>query len=482
MFSICFVAVLVALVLPIAAEAQVYSSGLFPASSESNIRPVGFDYFETDASGASFGSGHCDAGCDDACGCETSCCDTCSSACGGCDSCCNCIWCRDKLFGDWHGMRSCLAQKGIVVDLQYTQFYQAVTDDGSYQTGRYGGKLDYMFTFLGEPLGLNEGFSATVHAETRYGQDVNADAGALAFPNGNMLWPSEDSQTAVTGLIFMQALSEKFVLTAGKYNCLDLFQMLYPHAGRGVDTFMNLNLLMPPTLLRTTGLSINGGGFLVMKDRQRVQSAVLVYDTQGSATTVAPDLFDQGMVILGYHRIFTECCGREGSHAILANYSNRTYASTDRTDWTILPGQGLTAAPQTGSWTVSYLWDQILWSDCCNENRNLRLFTFGSVADRNPSPYGWSAAVSLKANGLIHCRPGDSMGAGYFYGGLNPSFKDLVSATPPFDLEDVHGIEIYYNAAITPWFHLTGDFQVIDNQNVVEAPAVVFGLRAKIDL
>ena len=74
------------------------------------------------------------------------------------------------------------------------------------------------------------------------------------------------------------------------------------------------------------------------------------------------------------------------------------------------------------------------------------------------------------------------MGVGYFYDELSSNFKQLVSTLPSVDLENVHGVELYYNAAVTPWFHLTGDLQVIDNQNVADDTAIILGLRAKIDL
>ncbi|MGB3123670.1 MAG: carbohydrate porin, partial [Pseudomonas sp.] len=96
--------------------------------------------------------------------------------------------------------------------------------------------------------------------------------------------------------------------------------------------------------------------------------------------------------------------------------------------------------------------------------------------------YGWTGNVSLQGSGLIGGRPSDTMGAGYFYDGLNSDFKQLVSADPAFDLQDVQGVELYYNAAITPWFHLTADLQVVDNENVADDTAIIFGLRGKIDL
>jgi len=170
------------------------------------------------------------------------------------------------------------------------------------------------------------------------------------------------------------------------------------------------------------------------------------------------------------------------SHGFLGNYSNRAYTNTDPLSWGKVPGEGLVAPQKTGSWTLAYFLDQIMWADRCNETRNVRLFSVWSLADDDPNPYGWTGNVSLQASGLIPGREADTMGAGYFYDGFNRSFKNLVSANPAFDVQDLQGVEIYYNAAITPWFHLTTDLQVIDTEIAGDDTAIIFGLRGKIDL
>ncbi|HBL48187.1 MAG TPA: hypothetical protein DDZ90_32875, partial [Planctomycetaceae bacterium] len=100
-----------------------------------------------------------------------------------------CLFSREYLTGDLFGARSGLAEHGVIADIQLTQFYQGVASGGRRQRFLYGGKGDYMFTFQGEKLGLNKGFSAILHAETRYGDDINTAGGALSFPNSNMFYP-----------------------------------------------------------------------------------------------------------------------------------------------------------------------------------------------------------------------------------------------------------------------------------------------------
>ena len=114
----------------------------------------------------------------------------------------------------------------------------------------------------GEKLGLN-GLMGIMHVESRYGQDANSEAGALAFPNGSMLYPLPDQwKWSISECVLIQSVCDEFALTIGKYNSMDLFNMLYRNQGRGIDGFMNLNLLLPTTLLRTTNLSFNGAGVL----------------------------------------------------------------------------------------------------------------------------------------------------------------------------------------------------------------------------
>ena len=50
------------------------------------------------------------------------------------------------------------------------------------------------------------------------------------------------------------------------------------------------------------------------------------------------------------------------------------------------------------------------------------------------------------------------------------------------ELRDLQGVELYYNAAITPWFHLTADLQFVQPAVSDNDTAVVLGLRGKIDL
>lgn len=83
--------------------------------------------------------------------------------------------------------------------------------------------------------------------------------------------------------------------------------------------------------------------------------------------------------------------------------------------------------------------------------------------------------MAIQGQGLVGGRPLDTAGVGYFYTGLSSDFQRLVS--PVATLQDLHGVELYYNAALAKYFGLTADLQVIEPADVGQDTAVVCGLR-----
>lgn len=393
----------------------------------------------------------------------------------GCDLCT-----RDNLFGNWLGLRPGLANHGIIADLQMTQFYQGGAAGGLQQEFEYGGKLDYFLIFQGEKLGLWDGFTAVMHAETRFGGDV-LDVVGLAPVNVNMLYPSLENGTVITGLQFEQALHDGWSLSFGKINSLDFFYALYPQTGRGVDGFMNASMIMPLGMGRTLPPAIIGAGMLKRRDTQ-IQGGLLVYDSKDVSTTSGmDDLFDNGANIVGLWRFFTNLSNKPGSHLFAGTWASGDFTSLDPLDWVILPGQGLSAPTEAGSWGLLYVCEQQLWADPCNKNRNLGLLSAWSLADESTSPFHWTANVGIQGRGVLCGREKDTVGMGYFYSGLSGQFKTLLAAAP-LDLGDLQGVELYYNAEVTPWFHVAADLQIIEPADQTQDTAIAFGLRAKVNL
>jgi porin len=101
------------------------------------------------------------------------------------------------------------------------------------------------------------------------------------------------------------------------------------------------------------------------------------------------------------------------------------------------------------------------------------------IADDNPSPIHWFASAGISGTSPIAGRKADTFGVGYFYLGVSDRLKNLAPILLP--LKDEHGVELYYNVAVTPWCHITPDLQVITPYRDMADASLLFGLRAKID-
>jgi porin len=372
-----------------------------------------------------------------------------------------------------------MAERGIVYAPVVTQFYQGVASGGLEQTFEYGGKVDQFLILDSGKLGLWDGMTMAMHVETRFGQDVNVDAVGLAPVNVAMLFPNPgEHDTAITGLSFAQAITDDVQATFGKFNALDLLSSINPQSGRGVNGFMNASMVLPLGIARLTPLSFMGAGLMKYRDKQ-VQGAVMVYDTHNVPTTSGFDgLFDNGANIIGLWRLFTDFGGQPGSIALGGAWSTGEFVAFDPTGFVIVPGQGLVAPRERGAWSVFTIAEQTLWSDRCNKDRNVSLLSQWAISDEATSPFGWTGNVALQAKGLNRSRPHDSVGVGYFYSALSDDFQNLLS--PLLVLDDVQGVEVYYNAALTKGFQLGVNLQVIEPADVSLETAVVFGLRGTI--
>lgn len=417
-------------------------------------------------------------------------CDACADGCTG-DCCCashGCCGCGDihfQLCDEFMcHMNACtksLANCGVTYNVEVPQFYQGVTSGGVERGFEYGGKVDQFIIVDSTKLGLWQGMTMTTHVETRFGDDVNNQAVGLAPVNVAMLYPKAgEHDTAITNLSFAQAVSDDVQLTFGKFNALDLFYSLYPQTGRGVSGFMNASMVIPISVARVVPLSFMGAGAMKLHGKQ-IQGSLLVFDTQNVATTSGfDDMFDNGANILGYWRFFTNVGGLPGSHGFAGIWSTGDFVSFDPTGFVIVPGEGIVATPTDGAYTLLYILEQTLWMDRCNKNRNIALLSQWGLADEQTSPFSWSTNVGIQATGFLCPRPEDSMGVGYFYSGLSDEFTNLLSSA--ITLQDVNGVELYYNAAVAKFFYMTTDLQVVEPANVSNDTAVVFGLRGTVGL
>lgn len=414
----------------------------------------------------------CGTNCDQGCGCGEGCVtqtDCCGADCTSRASLTNGLW----------GKGIQLYEKGLGIDGSYTHFYQGVTSGGTNQTFRNGGKLDlFMIADTGK-LGMWEGGQIQVHAaDWQVGHNSITDAAGLAPVNANLVTPTLQDSFGLTHLLLMQNLGDGWAAMAGRYNVLDLWTGFYPDYGRGLDGFMNISAMLPLSSIPSVPVISNVAGITKSGEKGPVFSFQVI-ESQFSPTTVGLD-FPNGVTFLGFARKYTEANGLPGSHTIIGTYANGDYTSFDTSGWSIIPPGGIVPAQRSGTWSAFYIAEQRLWADRCNEKRYTKCFGYVGFSDSETSPFQVTASASVEAFGAMDSRPLDRMGAAYFYNGLNSDFQNLFSLAAAVD--DVHGVEVYYNMQVTPCFNLTLDVQAVEPAVRARDTAIVVGLRGKIKI
>lgn len=391
---------------------------------------------------------------------------------------------RLKLTSDWFGMRDKLAVYGITFDANLTQYFQGVASGGKERGFQYGGKFDYYLNIDGNKAGLWKGFFVTMHAETRYGQDVNGIDGMFSFGNFNMAFPAAGKDvTGLTALKLSQWLSDNFMIFAGKINSLDDFVLNF--TGRnGTERFMNSAVVANIINARTVPYSTYGVGFSVLREQAPVFT-FMVRDPDDHPTTSDLDkLFAHGVVLSGLAKISVAPLGLPGHQNVGVNWSSRKYTAVDPASFANIPGQGIPAGQESGSWALWYTFDQYLWLSQSDANVGWGVFGIAGISDGNPNPVRWNMTLGIGGNSLIPGRKRDTFGVGYFRIGLSSDFKNLLGgslAPPGLAQRDEQGVELFYNAALTPWCHVTGDLQIVEPSSKSLHTTVLAGLRLKID-
>jgi porin len=395
---------------------------------------------------------------------------------------------RPVLLGSICGVRDQLGAKGISISADTYQYYQGVATGGINDVFRYGGRNDYFINVDGEKAGLWKGLFITLHGETRYGESVNFDTGAIMPVNTGELFPKAvGTETALTGVKFTQALSENFVTFAGKLNMLDQFKM--PFTGTSVlDGFSNLGLAFPVAVARTVPYSTLGAGMAVLQKGQPVFT-LMVIDTNNTPTTTGfESFFNNGATIIANATLPVTWCGLPGHQSVWGTFSTGKYSDLQPTAY-FDPNEGLvvTTGTDRDSWSIFYTADQALWVDPSNPAHAYGVYTNIGTADNGPSPIHFAANVALYGSSPITSRPLDTFGVGYTFTRYSSPVRDLAPVLLPIGNDQA--IELFYNVGVTPWFHVTPDLQVVfparedtipPNRQSIDT-ALVLGLRAKID-
>jgi porin len=351
--------------------------------------------------------------------------------------------------------------------------------------------MDYRLNLdLRKLFGLWEGLSVSMHARSRFGQDVNADAGAFALPSAGMIMPLPGTYTGtdVTGLTISQSMpvfaGRQAIVTLGKIDVIDTLTGFFPSVGYGQEGFWNVNALVSalPWFGAVQGLSLYGGlAVTVNPEYGMAESGLIVTGTQGVSDNwnSLQDSFDEGVWIAAFQRLFWKLDDKPGYLMIFAAGSTRDQPSNDPRDFTIIPGQGIVSTKEDKPWDIAAYIYQVFWQAEDDPNRKATIFIGGTGGPDDPQFAQWNFFAAVEAYGPMASRPQDRMGVAFWHNWLADNYKDLVS--PVIRLRDTYGFELYYNIEINKWLHVTPDLQFIENEVKGDDLAIIPGIRAIID-
>ncbi len=320
-----------------------------------------------------------------------------------------------------------------------------------------------------------KGWSLDLGSEHRFGETVNSDTGSIVpvalLPN---LPEPEIDDLALTKVLFTHRTSDQFRVFFGKIDTLEFDQNGIAD-GKGREKFFGTAFNYNPIATRTIPFSTLGAGFAVGEDEDPL-FVFAVVNTEDTATTSGfNELFAEGAAVFGELRLPTQFFGRSGHQMFGGSWSTRTFTSLDQSQRLEFPG--IPIAEKEGSWSLFWNSNQYIWEDPCDSERGWGVFGRAGISDGNPNPVQWSLSFGIGGSSLISGRRDDSFGVGWYYTGISDEMGPVVSSV----FNDGQGVELYYSIAVTKWFNITPDLQIVELNAVTASTAVVPGLRVRVD-
>jgi porin len=396
---------------------------------------------------------------------------------------------RPRLTGDWGGLRDELGEKGIVFDVDLLLTPQVVMSGGRNTGGDFWGNMDYTLNVDTQKLGLWPGGFLKFSADTGFGSNAFQDAGTIVPVNTAALLPAPDDRTtALMNATLTQFLSPQLGLIAGKINMLDLAATEF--YGDYRTQFLNAAFNFPMTL-EELPLSTFGGGVLVLP-REDIVLSGLAIGPSGTPTSNDVGQAFNGVMIVGSGKLTVKPFGLAGHQSLGFTWNNTERFSLDQDPSNIArllldqrfprlanPGPVLTqilansfpnllvptqpANRTSGSWTISYAFDQYFWQPDGDPKHGVGVFFGFGASDGNPDPIQYAYLAGIGGKGVVPSRPDDSFGFGLAQTQFSSNFLPFLRQQFNLGLQREDAIEMYYNMAITPWMNLTSDLQIVDS-------------------
>jgi porin len=399
------------------------------------------------------------------------------------------FWDRPRLTGSWWGLRDELGKKGVVFDADILLSPQGVMSGGKDTGWNFWGNADYTLNIDTGKLGLWPGGFFKFYGDSSFGESVQPRTGAIVPVNTFLLLPKPDQpSSALMNATFMQFLSPKFGLIAGKIFTLDSFKGEF--AGDIRNQFMNTALAFPMALVLVP-ISAYGGGVIGLP-WEGVTLSAMALDANGTPTKDdISKAFDDGVTVVASGQVTIKPFGLVGHQNVGGLWSNKTRVSLIQDPSNVAnfllkerfpllgnPGPILErilerfapgllnpvqpANKEDSSWAVFYGFDQYFWQPAGDPKRGIGLFFNFGASDGDANPVKYSYATGIGGNGVVPGRPHDNFGVGWARTQFSNNFVPLLRQRFHIGLDKEDAFEAFYNAAITQWLRMSLDLQVIN--------------------
>lgn len=430
---------------------------------------------------------------------------------------CNCLRCRERLTGDWGGLRSGLEEEGILYRGRVTQFFFGVGGGvnppvppqlaafgiAGGDTFEYTGNSRHDFLVSLDKYGGLPHSKFAITMENVWGQwgNVSFETGGLspAIFNSTMpVDPVAHGNLYCTNFMLIQPLSEQFIVTVGKTRTIGIADNNKFAGGDGSDQFVNQTFVANPLMVPQIPLSTFVIGALMPQDWGHMSFSVMDVQDRSREFMDFETLFSRGATVFGQIQFETDFLAKPGEVHFGGFYKNAD--ELDLRFTTVPPEYPYPPAPpgtpefltRPETYALFTGFDQYLVTygppDARGETEGWGLFGRGSIADNatgNPNWGAWHASLGLGGSSPLRFRrgKGDRCGVGYGYTATSTEFGAIPQFL--FGPRDAQTIEWYYRYQLTPSIQVTPDVQLIRGMlgGLTDGDgAVVAGIRLNVNL
>lgn len=394
---------------------------------------------------------------------------------------------QDYLLGDWGGLRTNLAARGVEFEFLYSGGVAANLDGGLRRGSVYEGAFLLMLDLdseklAGYPGGKLHAGSIQVHGKRfseNYVGDLN-QVSLLDYAHGFRLWELWYEQTFCEGKVALKAgqlAIDRDFLTPDYYSSFGQFAFLnqtffYPTMAFNVFDQPGF----PPGRHGLASTPYGAPGVRLRVDlTPKYYAQAGVYDGNPDRSYTGTRLhLDRQEGALAYFEVgyrlnqAKEATGAPGSYKVGGYYhTDEFYDTYEATRWAvdsqIFPGTPLPSA-HNGNYGLYFLADQMLWREQGREDPARQgLIAFGRVAgapaDRNLAQWGLDGGLVYR--GLIPSRDWDTLGVGLSYLRISDELRrgqqdvNALYGDGTVPVADGEGaLELNYRIQITPWWVL----------------------------